>query len=43
MAGGLLGAVVGPNLAARTRDLFGVPFAGAYLALAGGGAAGDGC
>ncbi len=35
MAGGLLGAVVGPNLAARTRDLFAVPFAGAYVALAG--------
>ena len=34
MAGGLLGAVIGPNLAARTRDLFAVPFAGAYLALA---------
>ena len=34
MAGGLLGAVVGPNLAARTRDLSGVPFVGAYLALA---------
>jgi MFS family permease len=34
MAGGLLGAVAGPNLAARTRDLFDVPFAGAYLALA---------
>ncbi|MGE4241573.1 MFS transporter [Ramlibacter sp.] len=34
MAGGLLGAVVGPNLAARTRDMFSVPFAGAYLALA---------
>ena len=34
MAGGLLGAILGPNLAARTRDLFGVPFAGAYLALA---------
>ncbi len=34
MAGGLLGAVVGPNLAARTRDVFSVPFAGAYLALA---------
>ena len=33
MAGGLLGAVIGPNLAARTRDLFPVPFAGAYLAL----------
>ncbi len=35
MAGGLLGAVLGPNLAARTRDLTAVPFAGAYLALAG--------
>jgi MFS family permease len=34
MAGGLLGAVLGPNLAARTRDLTPVPFAGAYLALA---------
>lgn len=35
MAGGLLGAVAGPNLAARTRDLAGVPFVGAYLALGG--------
>ena len=35
MAGGLLGAVAGPNLAARTRSLTDVPFAGAYLALAG--------
>jgi MFS family permease len=34
MAGGLLGAVVGPNLAARTRNLFEVPFVGAYLSLA---------
>ncbi|MFC5496632.1 MFS transporter [Caenimonas terrae] len=34
MAGGLLGAVLGPNLAARTRDLFDVPFAGAYISLA---------
>jgi MFS family permease len=34
MAGGLLGAVIGPNLAARTRDIYSVPFAGAYLALA---------
>lgn len=33
MAGGLLGAVVGPNLAARTRDLAALPFVGAYLAL----------
>jgi MFS family permease len=35
MAGGLLGAIAGPNLAARTRSLTDVPFAGAYLALAG--------
>lgn len=34
MAGGLLGAVLGPNLAAWTRNLVDVPFAGAYLALA---------
>jgi MFS family permease len=35
MAGGLIGAVLGPNLAARTKGLFEVPFAGAYLALVG--------
>jgi MFS family permease len=35
MAGGLIGAVAGPNLAAWTRELLPVPFAGAYLALAG--------
>ena len=35
MAGGLLGAVAGPNLAVYTRNLTPVPFAGAYLALAG--------
>ena len=35
MAGGLLGAIAGPNLAASTRSLGAVPFAGAYLALAG--------
>jgi MFS family permease len=35
MAGGLLGAVIGPNLAAGTRDWAAVPFAGAYLALTG--------
>ncbi len=34
MAGGLLGAVLGPNLAAQTRGLISVPFAGAYLSLA---------
>ena len=35
LAGGLLGAVVGPNLASQARDLFSVPFAGAYVALVG--------
>ena len=35
MAGGLIGAVLGPNLAVSTRNLTDVPFAGAYLALAG--------
>jgi MFS family permease len=39
MAGGLIGAVVGPNLAAYTRNLSSLaaaaPFTGAYLALAG--------
>jgi MFS family permease len=35
MAAGLIGAVVGPNLAARTRDLTAAPFVGAYVALAG--------
>ncbi|MDM0014207.1 MFS transporter [Variovorax sp. J22P168] len=34
MAGGLIGAVAGPNLASLTRNWFAVPFAGAYLALA---------
>ena len=34
MAGGLIGAVLGPNLAQHTRALMSVPFAGAYLALA---------
>ena len=34
MAGGLIGAVLGPNLAARTKDLAITPFVGAYLALA---------
>ncbi|WP_100412301.1 MFS transporter [Acidovorax sp. 69] len=35
LAGGLLGAVAGPNLASATRTLFPVPFAGAYIALIG--------
>lgn len=34
LAGGLIGAVLGPNLAARTRNLMETPFTGAYLALA---------
>ncbi|MGJ7527147.1 MFS transporter [Variovorax sp. GB1P17] len=34
MAGGLIGAVAGPNLATVTRNVFPVPFAGAYIALA---------
>ena len=34
LAGGLLGAVIGPNLASRTRGLLAAPFAGAYVALA---------
>lgn len=34
LAGGLAGAVLGPNLASHTRTLTAVPFAGAYLALA---------
>ncbi len=35
LAGGLIGAIAGPNLAAATRSLMDVPFAAAYLALAG--------
>jgi MFS family permease len=34
LAGGLIGAVAGPNLAARTRNLLEVQFAGAYIVLA---------
>jgi MFS family permease len=34
LAGGLLGAIIGPNLATRTKNLLSIPFAGAYLALA---------
>jgi MFS family permease len=34
LAGGLIGAVAGPNLATQTRDSLGQPFLGAYLALA---------
>ncbi len=34
MAGGLIGAVIGPNLASQTKTWLAMPFAGAYLALA---------
>lgn len=33
LAGGIVGAVVGPNLANATRDILPTPFVGAYLAL----------
>ena len=33
MAGGLMGAIIGPNLAIKTKDMAGMPFAGAYMAL----------
>jgi MFS family permease len=35
LAGGIIGAFAGPNLASATRELLPVPFAGAYLALIG--------
>ncbi len=35
LAGGILGAVVGPNLASATREWFVQPFAGVYVALMG--------
>ena len=35
LAGGIIGAVIGPNLANVTRDALPVPFAGAYAALVG--------
>ena len=35
LAGGIIGAFAGPNLASGTRELLEVPFAGAYLALVG--------
>ena len=34
LAGGLIGAIIGPNLASFTREGWGPPFMGAYLALA---------
>jgi len=33
LAGGILGAFIGPNLASATKELLPVPFAGAYVAL----------
>lgn len=33
LAGGIMGGVVGPNLASATRDLLAQPFVGAYLSL----------
>ena len=33
LAGGLIGAVLGPNLAQHTRTLIGIPFVATYLAL----------
>lgn len=38
LAGGIIGAVVGPNLANASRDVLIQPFAGAYVALVGVGA-----
>lgn len=35
LAGGILAAFIGPNLARFTREAFSVPFAGSYLALIG--------
>jgi MFS family permease len=35
LAGGLMGAVLGPNLANHTRNWLSTPFLGAYVALAG--------
>ena len=34
LAGGLIGAIIGPNLARYTKDAAGYPFMGAYVALA---------
>ena len=33
MAGGLLGGVIGPEMSKHTRDMFAVPFLGAYASL----------
>jgi hypothetical protein len=33
MAGGLIGAILGPNLASQSKGWFETPFMGAYVAL----------
>jgi MFS family permease len=43
LAGGILGGVIGPQLAQATRDSLAVPFAGAYAALMGVAALGMLC
>ena len=35
LAGGIIGAFIGPNLASATKEMLAVPFAGAYIALIG--------
>jgi MFS family permease len=35
LAGGLIGAIVGPNLAAQTKGMLATPYMGAYLSLVG--------
>ncbi len=35
LAGGLIGAIIGPNLAKQTKNMMSTPFAGAYFALGG--------
>ena len=37
LAGGLIGAVLGPNVAIRTKDMLSTPFAASYLALVAAG------
>lgn len=37
LAGGILGAIAGPNLAVLTKDVFDTPFLGAYLTLTAAG------
>lgn len=40
LAGGLIGAIIGPNLATWTKNIFSVQFLGAYIALAAAGVVG---